>query len=143
MKIIQKGFTLIELMIVVAIIAILAAVALPTYSNYTARTQLSEAFVLANGQKGAVAEYYADKGLLPSNNSTAGIAPNPEDIQGKYVKSVEIKDGEITATLKDSGISSFIKKTTITLKPSINNGSISWSCASTVDKLYLPSFCRQ
>ena len=78
MKKLQKGFTLIELMIVIAIIGILAAIALPAYQDYIARSQMTEGFNLAGGQKGALSEFYADKGRWPST-----VAGNPQD-QGSY-----------------------------------------------------------
>ncbi|ENV2092564.1 pilin, partial [Neisseria gonorrhoeae] len=96
MNTLQKGFTLIELMIVIAIVGILAAVALPAYQDYTARAQVSEAILLAEGQKSAVTEYYLNHGKWPSDNSAAGVA-NPTEIKGKYVKQVEVKNGVVTA----------------------------------------------
>ncbi|HGO7127567.1 TPA: prepilin-type N-terminal cleavage/methylation domain-containing protein, partial [Neisseria meningitidis] len=74
MNTLQKGFTLIELMIVIAIVGILAAVALPAYQDYTARAQVSEAILLAEGQKSAVTEYYLNHGIWPDGNSDAGVA---------------------------------------------------------------------
>ncbi|HGL9776345.1 TPA: pilin, partial [Neisseria gonorrhoeae] len=74
MNTLQKGFTLIELMIVIAIVGILAAVALPAYQDYTARAQVSEAILLAEGQKSAVTEYYLNHGIWPENNDKAGVA---------------------------------------------------------------------
>ncbi|HEZ2202577.1 TPA: pilin [Neisseria meningitidis] len=74
MNTLQKGFTLIELMIVIAIVGILAAVALPAYQDYTARAQVSEAILLAEGQKSAVTEYYLNHGKWPGDNSDAGVA---------------------------------------------------------------------
>ncbi|EMS4312699.1 pilin, partial [Neisseria gonorrhoeae] len=99
MNTLQKGFTLIELMIVIAIVGILAAVALPAYQDYTARAQVSEAILLAEGQKSAVTEYYLNHGKWPANNGDAGVA-NPTDIKGKYVKEVEVKNGVVTAEMK-------------------------------------------
>ncbi|HFB0491793.1 TPA: pilin, partial [Neisseria gonorrhoeae] len=96
MNTLQKGFTLIELMIVIAIVGILAAVALPAYQDYTARAQVSEAILLAEGQKSAVTEYYLNHGEWPKNNDKAGVA-SPSDIKGKYVESVTVTNGVVTA----------------------------------------------
>ncbi|EMU2827667.1 pilin [Neisseria gonorrhoeae] len=96
MNTLQKGFTLIELMIVIAIVGILAAVALPAYQDYTARAQVSEAILLAEGQKSAVTEYYLNHGIWPENNDKAGVA-SPSDIKGKYVESVTVTNGVVTA----------------------------------------------
>ncbi|EMT8253904.1 pilin [Neisseria gonorrhoeae] len=87
MNTLQKGFTLIELMIVIAIVGILAAVALPAYQDYTARAQVSEAILLAEGQKSAVTEYYLNNGTWPEDNTSAGVA-SPDKIIGKYVESM-------------------------------------------------------
>ncbi|HGL9677507.1 TPA: pilin, partial [Neisseria gonorrhoeae] len=93
MNTLQKGFTLIELMIVIAIVGILAAVALPAYQDYTARAQVSEAILLAEGQKSAVTEYYLNHGKWPKDNGDAGVASSPSDIKGKYVEKVEVNNG--------------------------------------------------
>ena len=140
---IQKGFTLIELMIVVAIIGILAAVALPAYQDYTARAQVSEAFSLASGQKGAVAEYYANQGSMPITNASAGI-PTDTDIKGKYVNKVTVgTSGQITATMQASGVSKGLESTTLILEPIVNNGSIDWKCTGgTVISKHRPAACR-
>ncbi|HFA7410799.1 TPA: pilin, partial [Neisseria gonorrhoeae] len=82
MNTLQKGFTLIELMIVIAIVGILAAVALPAYQDYTARAQVSEAILLAEGQKSAVTEYYLNNGEWPKDNTSAGVA-SASEIKGK------------------------------------------------------------
>ncbi|HFB1203573.1 TPA: pilin, partial [Neisseria gonorrhoeae] len=95
MNTLQKGFTLIELMIVIAIVGILAAVALPAYQDYTARAQVSEAILLAEGQKSAVTEYYLNNGEWPKDNDSAGVA-SASTIKGKYVKSVTVTNGVVT-----------------------------------------------
>ncbi|HFA7967163.1 TPA: pilin, partial [Neisseria gonorrhoeae] len=92
MNTLQKGFTLIELMIVIAIVGILAAVALPAYQDYTARAQVSEAILLAEGQKSAVTGHYPNNGEWPKDNDSAGVA-SASKIIGKYVKQVEVKNG--------------------------------------------------
>ena len=137
----QKGFTLIELMIVVAIIGILAAIAIPAYQNYIARSQMTEAMTLASAQKGAVAEYYGDKGAWPSNNADAGIATDTQ-ITGNYVSKVDIStNGTIIATMKSSGVNTNIKGKTLTLTPTDQTGSISWACTSDAAQKYLPKTC--
>ncbi|EMU3910125.1 pilin, partial [Neisseria gonorrhoeae] len=95
MNTLQKGFTLIELMIVIAIVGILAAVALPAYQDYTARAQVSEAILLAEGQKSAVTEYYLNHGIWPKDNTSAGVASPATDIKGKYVQKVEVNNGVV------------------------------------------------
>ncbi|HFA7316871.1 TPA: pilin [Neisseria gonorrhoeae] len=103
MNTLQKGFTLIELMIVIAIVGILAAVALPAYQDYTARAQVSEAILLAEGQKSAVTEYYLNHGKWPKDNGSAGVA-SASSIKGKYVQKVEVNNGVVTAEMKPSGV---------------------------------------
>ncbi|HEZ4985817.1 TPA: pilin, partial [Neisseria meningitidis] len=107
MNTLQKGFTLIELMIVIAIVGILAAVALPAYQDYTARAQVSEAILLAEGQKSAVTEYYLNHGIWPANNTSAGVASST-DIKGKYVQSVIVANGVVTATMASSNVNNEI-----------------------------------
>lgn len=146
MKAIQKGFTLIELMIVIAIVGILAAVALPAYQDYTARAQMSEALTLAEGQKSAVVEYYSDNGTFPNTNASAGIA-NSADIKGKYVASVKVagdaNSATITSTMNASGVNKDISGKTLVLVGKQNSGSFEWTCkAGTVAEKFLPSSCR-
>lgn len=137
----QQGFTLIELMIVVAIIGILAAIAIPAYQDYTARAQMSEAFSLAGGQKSAVSEVYANTGAWPASNTDAGIATDT-DIKGKYVLKVAVgAGGAITATMQASGISAGIAGKTLTLTPTNNKGSIGWACTSDALQKFVPKVC--
>ncbi|EPI7112377.1 pilin [Neisseria gonorrhoeae] len=86
MNTLQKGFTLIELMIVIAIVGILAAVALPAYQDYTARAQVSEAILLAEGQKSAVTEYYLNHGKWPENNGDAVTADGTDGATGTKIE---------------------------------------------------------
>ncbi|EMU3163328.1 pilin, partial [Neisseria gonorrhoeae] len=127
MNTLQKGFTLIELMIVIAIVGILAAVALPAYQDYTARAQVSEAILLAEGQKSAVTEYYLNHGKWPENNDEAGVA-SASDIKGKYVKEVEVAKGVVTATMNSSGVNKEIKDKKLSLWARRENGSVKWFC---------------
>ncbi|EPF8128643.1 pilin [Neisseria gonorrhoeae] len=159
MNTLQKGFTLIELMIVIAIVGILAAVALPAYQDYTARAQVSEAILLAEGQKSAVTEYYLNNGEWPENNTSAGVA-NPTEIKGKYVQSVTVTNGVVTAQMKPSGVNNEIKDKKLSLWAKRQDGSVKWFCGQPVtrgagnagkaddvtkDKIetkHLPSTCR-
>ncbi|EMT5878850.1 pilin, partial [Neisseria gonorrhoeae] len=125
MNTLQKGFTLIELMIVIAIVGILAAVALPAYQDYTARAQVSEAILLAEGQKSAVTEYYLNNGEWPENNTSAGVA-NPTEIKGKYVQSVTVTNGVVTAQMKPSGVNNEIKDKKLSLWAKRQDGSVKW-----------------
>ncbi|MGH8232722.1 MAG: pilin [Rhodanobacteraceae bacterium] len=146
----QKGFTLIELMIVVAIIAILAAIAIPAYQNYLIRSQVSEGTSLAGGAETAVAEFYSTNNRFPTNNTSAGIA-SAASISGKYVKTVGISgNGVITSTFSSSTPQNANTKIstsgsdTLVLSPlTSSNGDIHWSCTkSTVNPQYLPTSCR-
>ncbi|HHS1657025.1 TPA: pilin [Neisseria meningitidis] len=162
MNTLQKGFTLIELMIVIAIVGILAAVALPAYQDYTARAQVSEAILLAEGQKSAVTEYYLNHGEWPANNSSAGVASSATDIKGKYVEKVEVKNGVVTAEMKSSGVNKEIQGKKLSLWAKRQAGSVKWFCGQPVtrtgtgtnsddvtaddtnkiDTKHLPSTCR-
>ncbi|WP_061729228.1 pilin, partial [Neisseria meningitidis] len=133
MNTLQKGFTLIELMIVIAIVGILAAVALPAYQDYTARAQVSEAILLAEGQKSAVTEYYLNHGEWPKNNTSAGVASSSE-IKGKYVKSVEVKNGVVTATMLSSGVNKEIQGKKLSLWAKRQDGSVKWFCGQPVTR---------
>lgn len=142
----QKGFTLIELMIVVAIIGILAAIAIPAYQDYIARSQMSEAMTLASGLKGAVSETFSQDGSCPVNE-TAGIAA-ASTIKGKYVASVETGGTAattggctITATMAASGVSAGIQGETLTLTMTNNGGSLDWACESSAEQKYVPKAC--
>ncbi|HGH6475236.1 TPA: pilin [Neisseria meningitidis] len=133
MNTLQKGFTLIELMIVIAIVGILAAVALPAYQDYTARAQVSEAILLAEGQKSAVTEYYLNHGEWPGNNSSAGVATSA-NIKGKYVEKVEVKNGVVTATMLSSGVNKEIQGKKLSLWAKRQDGSVKWFCGQPVER---------
>ncbi|MBH6348259.1 pilin [Neisseria meningitidis] len=133
MNTLQKGFTLIELMIVIAIVGILAAVALPAYQDYTARAQVSEAILLAEGQKSAVTEYYLNHGIWPGDNNSAGVATST-DIKGKYVEKVEVAKGVITATMKSSGVNKEIQGKKLSLWAKRQDGSVKWFCGQPVTR---------
>ncbi len=142
----QQGFTLIELMIVVAIIGILAAIAIPAYQDYTIRAQVSEGLSLSAGGKAAVAEFYQDSGVWPANNGEAGLALMTE-ISGKYVTQVAVTTagglGVITVTYGGDANAN-ITNATLTLTATDNTGSVSWACAegAGLDDKWLPAACR-
>jgi len=140
----QQGFTLIELMIVVAIIGILAAIAIPAYQDYTIRAQVSEGLSLSSGAKAAVAEFFQDSGAWPTNNELAGLAA-ATTIQGKYTTQVLVSGaGVITVTYGDEA-NTLVAGQTLTLTPTDNTGAIEWDCAAgaaTMLPKWLPSACR-
>jgi type IV pilus assembly protein PilA len=145
MKNMQKGFTLIELMIVVAIIAILAAIAIPAYQDYLVRSQVSEGAVLSDGAKTAVAEFYSNKGTFPSTNESAGLAP-AGSITGKYVTQVSVEEtpGIIEATYGNQA-NTAINGEILQFSAIAHGGSIEWTCkpkATTFKAKYLPTSCR-
>jgi type IV pilus assembly protein PilA len=129
MKAIQKGFTLIELMIVVAIIGILAAIALPAYQDYTIRSQVSEGPTLSEGIKVAIADYYANNGSWPADMTAAGFGSNV--VSGSYVSSIVQAAGVITITYGSTKANSKLSTGPATLVVSAaanSNGDIAWVC---------------
>lgn len=144
---IQRGFTLIELMIVVAIISILAAVALPLYQDYTIRAQLSEGIGLAGGAKTALAEYYQNRGSFPSGptaNASAGLA-NAASITGSYVTAVDVgaTAGQIQITFGHRAHAR-INGGVMALSAVTAAGSVQWICKSVsgIPSKYFPTNCR-
>jgi type IV pilus assembly protein PilA len=140
----QQGFTLIELMIVVAIIGILAAIAIPAYQDYTIRAQVSEGLNLMGACKAAVTEFYQDQGAFPGDNATAGLEASG-NITGKYVTQVAVTGaGLCQATYGGGDVNANITGAVLTLTPLDNQGSVSWSCAgdATLQNKWLPAACR-
>ena len=142
MKQVQQGFTLIELMIVVAIIGILAAIAIPAYQDYTIRAQVSEGLSLSGGAKAAVTEYYQDRGTLPGTNAVAGL-PAANTITGNYVGSVTVGANGVVTVAYANDAHSQINGDSITMTPNTTAGSVTWVCASTtIEDNHLPAACR-
>jgi type IV pilus assembly protein PilA len=136
----QQGFTLIELMIVVAIIGILAAIAMPAYQDYTKRSHVTEGLNLAASAKSGVTEFFADRGAFPTSNVEAGLA-TATNISGNSVRSVAVgANGVITITYRTN----VAPGATLLLTPTNSSGSITWTCKTggTVGQKYRPSSCR-
>jgi type IV pilus assembly protein PilA len=132
MKTLQKGFTLIELMIVVAIIGILAAIAIPAYQDYTIRAQVSEGLTLASDIKAGVAEYMAQTGSWPADLAEAGVASagGAADKAARYVAEIDVLDGTITVEY-GRDVNTRIDGETLALQPFVNdNGDVVWLCGN-------------
>jgi type IV pilus assembly protein PilA len=139
----SAGFTLIELMIVVAIIAILSAIAIPAYQDYVVRTQAAEGLVVATEAKTAIWEYFHNKGRFPTTNASAGLPP-AASLNGKYVSSVNLEgNGLIVIAYGQADTNSQLREGKLQLSPIDNAGSIGWTCTATIDDRYLPSVCRK
>jgi len=160
MKKMQKGFTLIELMIVVAIIAILAAIALPAYQDYTIRSQAAEGLSLAAAPKTAIAESFVNRGAWPADREEAGLSATATDTTGQYVASVEVTDGEIIVTYGGNANTKIAGDTLVFTPYETTDGGVAWQCSSatpgpvpagtvatgptagTLEAKYAPAQCR-
>jgi type IV pilus assembly protein PilA len=137
----QQGFTLIELMTVVAVIGVLSSIAIPAYQDYTIRAQVAEGLNLSAGVKVAVVEYFVENGDWPNNNVKAGVA-NHNDIEGNYAKSVRVNGNEIEIMYGHAAHNA-IKNKRLTLSATQSLGYFKWACASAAIKdSHLPSACR-
>ena len=144
MKKLQQGFTLIELMIVVAIIGILAAIAIPAYQDYTIRAQVSEGLNLSAGAKAAVSEYFMDRGVMPDGNNEAGLE-TAGNIVGKYVASVTVgsMDGIITVAYGNDAHATIDGDSILMTANTAAAGSVQWTCSSgSIADKHLPAACR-
>jgi len=139
MKSVQKGFTLIELMIVIAIIGILAAIAIPAYQDYTLRAKVTEGINLVAAAKLATAEFYQDAGTWPSDNDQAGLATR---INAEYVSQVAVTGKTITVTYKGTNNADVDTKA-LTFAGVDNGGSVGWDCdKGTLKGAHVPKSCR-
>ncbi len=132
----QQGFTLIELMIVVAIIGILAAIAIPAYQDYTARAQAAEATTLLGGLKSSIAEYYNTEGAAPTMGALGNAVTT-----GKYISTIAQSGFSYTATFKNSGVSSKLKSKTVSMTFNSSTGAFSFSCTG-IDSAIRPKICQ-
>jgi type IV pilus assembly protein PilA len=134
MKTIQKGFTLIELMIVVAIIGILAAIAIPAYQDYIVRSQVSEGLTMAASVKSSVAEFYADRGTWPATEGTGTNGLGMTNVPtGKYVSGITVVNGQIRIAFGGTDVNQAIAGQTLFLTPgSTLNGDVVWRCGNRV-----------
>ncbi len=134
----QSGFTLIELMIVVAIIGILAAIAIPAYQNYLVRARVSELINVAGNAEVGIAEYRIAKGSMPTTNALAGTA----NISTNYVTSLTVGANGVITVVGNSTTLGTGGAVSIVLTPTFLNGAVKWTCTSTGTTQYVPSSCR-
>jgi type IV pilus assembly protein PilA len=167
MKLVQKGFTLIELMIVVAIIGILAAIAIPAYQDYTIRSQVTEGLTLAGAAKAAVAETFSQTGSPPADREAAGMSNAATDTSGKYVTQVGVTAGTIEITYGNEANAKIATQTLALTPYETPDASVAWKCGAadppngaallgtnssgnvtatigntTIETKYLPKACR-
>jgi Tfp pilus assembly major pilin PilA len=128
--------------IVPLVIGILAAFSIPAYQDYLIRSQVAEGFVLSDGAKTALAEYYSNNGSLPADNAAAGLAPGTA-ISGKYVSSVDVSGGRITVAYDMAAASATIRDKVLILTPTAEQGTMAWICTSTLPDRDLPTNCRR
>lgn len=134
----QSGFTLIELMIVVAILGILAAIAIPAYNDYMVRSRVAEVINVAANAKTAVAEYRITQGAMPINNAQAGVS----SVTTNYVGGLAVgANGVITITGNQTNLGTGAAFA-IVLTPTFANGAVTWACTSTGATQYAPASCR-
>lgn len=149
MKKVQQGFTLIELMIVVAIIGILAAIAIPAYQDYTQRAQIGEAFTIVSAAKTAIEEFAQTNGAYPADADITALGLDIASPAGTYVATVDVTGGTgvILVTMKGAGdVGADIAAKTVTLTPPANltqlaGKTFTWTCTSTAAQKYLPKSC--
>jgi len=145
MKRVQQGFTLIELMIVVAIIGILAAIALPAYQDYTVRAKVSEIMLAASGQKTSVSEFFQTRLQMPATASIGTVTQNSAYVATVAYTQTDTDTGVITATASTStALPGTVQGATITLtgNGATNTGVVQWTCGGTIPPKYRPGSCK-